>query len=598
MTYPDYFKTYRLDTKHPTSSSQQPIHTDDLNYFVIKRTTPILVRFRYLKLNDGEAYFYQKLLQTVPSRNENDLLGGHCTYREHYLALNPQLQADLLLHSTATNKHAHTFHKLQFNNIVTSLLETLRTTMSPSVARILTIQLDALKKLPPTMPHTAVLQLPEDQYKVLSTITETLGPLHKKKYPYFFITGSAGTGKSYVTNIIRDWLKTSKKQNILVMAPTGIAADNISAQTIHSTLRLTESEAGFLSLAFHDASFRSQLKTIHTIIIDEISMVSAELFTFIANLFAYIHGNTLAFGGINVIVVGDLAQLPPVKGSTVFHSTVWHLFYPLFLHQPKRQLDDPSFFNILQEIRFGNISQNTWDALTEKQLHHPTSPSLDSLLTTTHIVPHRQTADQINRLVCNNLPVENNKFLISAAVDFQNGIQCSSAHSQSDFKSKTNLPTSLHLQQGARVMFLNNSFINEGICNGTIGVVTDIQDLDTPLVTVHVAFCVHGAIVHKPVTKQTAYFYAAGHRASRTQFPLQPAFALTVHKTQSITLPKISIDLQNLFSPGQAYVAISRCKSWHNVHLMNLHKDAFIVDPEVIQEYHRLQAIASKPLSL
>jgi hypothetical protein len=116
--------------------------------------------------------------------------------------------------------------------------------------------------------------------------------------------------------------------------------------------------------------------------------------------------------------------------------------------------------------------------------------------------------------------------------------------------------------------------------------------------SVQVAFCVHGAIVHKSHTKQTAHFYAGGQRSSRTQFPLQNAFALTVHKTQSLTLPKITVDLDNLFSPGQAYVAISRSKTWENLEITNLCKDCFITDPKVTQEYQRLEAIAAKPLSI
>src|SRR5581483_4319399 len=112
-------------------------------------------------------------------------------------------------------------------------------------------------------------------------------------------------------------------------------------------------------------------------------------------------------------------------------------------------------------------------------------------------------------------------------------------------------------------------------------------------------FCIQGAIAHKWIIKQTSYFYVAGQRASRTQFPLQNAFALTIHKTQSLTLPSISIALDSqLFSPGQAYVAISRYPSWEQVQISSLHQDAFIVDPEVIIEYERLENIVLTPLPI
>ena len=92
-------------------------------------------------------------------------------------------------------------------------------------------------------------------------------------------------------------------------------------------------------------------------------MVSAELLDFISNLFANFHSNTLAFGGINVIVVGDLAQLPPITGQPVFRAAVWSLFFPLFLRTPHRQSNDADFYRMLKEIRMGDISVQTWDLL-------------------------------------------------------------------------------------------------------------------------------------------------------------------------------------------------------------------------------------------
>ena len=111
-----------------------------------------------------------------------------------------------------------------------------------------------------------------------------------------------------------------------------------------------------------------------------------------------------------------------------------------------------------------------------------------------------------------------------------------------------------------------------------------------------VAFCIQRAIVHKWITPQTGYFHVAGQCASRTQFPLQNAFSLTVHKTQSATLPRTTIDLSQLFAPGQAYSAMSRCKTWDNVQITGLDRNAFMADPEVIEEYKRLESIASHPL--
>ena len=128
--------------------------------------------------------------------------------------------------------------------------------------------------------------------------------------------------------------------------------------------------------------------------------------------------------------------------------------------------------------------------------------------------------------------------------------------------------------------------MEDGICNETIGIVTDIEN-DRK------RFCLHGAIIHIWIARQMAYF-CNGERASRTQFPLQNLFALTVHKTQGLTLPCISLTLdQTLFSAGQAYVALSRCPKWKHVQIISLHRDAFKTDPEVTKEYQRLQHIST-----
>ena len=137
---------------------------------------------------------------------------------------------------------------------------------------------------------------------------------------------------------------------------------------MHSALQIHQTEAGYQTLALYDRDFNNQLAEIETLIIDEISMVSASLFTFISNLFASIHNSTQAFGGINVIIVGDLAQLPPVRGEYVFRSSVWHLFYPFFLNQPHRHQANTHFYQMLEEIRFSNISDETWNCCYKGQI--------------------------------------------------------------------------------------------------------------------------------------------------------------------------------------------------------------------------------------
>src|SRR5436190_23903387 len=133
---------------------------------------------------------------------------------------------------------------------------------------------------------------------------------------------------------------------------------------------------------------------------------------------------------------------------------------------------------MLEEVQSGNISAETWNKLQQRHAEYLVQTPVDALLNTTHIVGFRENAQQINRMICNHLPVSENKFLIFQAVDFMNSVQQDPSFSDHMFKPKTNLPLSVRLQPGARVMYLNNSLLSHGICNGTVGVVTDVNHLD------------------------------------------------------------------------------------------------------------------------
>ena len=116
---------------------------------------------------------------------------------------------------------------------------------------------------------------------------------------------------------------------------------------------------------------------------------------------------------------------------------------------------------------------------------------------------------------------------------------------------------------------------------------------------VHIAFCIQGTIVLKWVMRQTSYFYAFGQHASCIQFPLQNSFAFDYSQNTGITLPRVSLALDSrIFSPGQAYVAMSRCPTWDNVCISSIHRDAFMADAEVINEYKILEAIALQELPI
>jgi ATP-dependent DNA helicase PIF1 len=371
----------------------------------------------------------------------------------------------------------------------------------------------------------------------------------------------------------------------LLIAPTGVAAQNVGGQTIHSALHIRNTQTYFETLSHYNEQQQIELSQINAIIIEEVSMVSSILLSFISKLFAKIHKKSVPFGGIQTLLIGDLAQLPPVNGKQVFYAPEWQEFFPLFLTTSHRQHNDKLFYNILQEMRVGILSSQTINLINEKVLSYQNSTSIN----TTYICGFRHEADSINNLICGFLPIFENissGSLISVAVDYLNNVECEPKEYDKQFRHHTNLPSELTIREGARVMFLTNKLFNEKLCNGSIGVVTKLIDEDN----IEVAFPIDSGINQVIVKKMTAYFELNGAPAQRTQFPLQNAFALTVHKTQGLTLPHATISLdEQMFANGQAYVAMSRATSWQNIEIRSFNPNAIKVDNEMLAELNRLQ---------
>ncbi len=176
----------------------------------------------------------------------------------------------------------------------------------------------------------ATLQLEGDQYKAYTSITNSITSLLYTGV-HFFVTGPGGTGKSFLLKSLETWCQRSR-QKPLLLAPTGIAANNISGKTIHSALSIFSDSSVYRSSIFSgDPNRANELRSIKVLIIDEVSMVDAQLFGFVSTIFSRLHQNSRPFGNIHVILFGDLMQLPPVSGLKVFNAPAWRLFHLLFL---------------------------------------------------------------------------------------------------------------------------------------------------------------------------------------------------------------------------------------------------------------------------
>ncbi|WP_304441559.1 AAA family ATPase [Demequina sp. NBRC 110054] len=378
-----------------------------------------------------------------------------------------------------------------------------------------------------------------------------------------FLTGRAGTGKS---TLIRHFLETTGRRAVTV-APTGIAALNVDGYTIHRlfSFPMGVNEETVRGPGYFPGRFASTLAELDTLIIDEASMVRADLFDALAaalERFGPRHGER--FGGVQLVLVGDLHQLPPVVrdhevdyfderfGTPYFFSAKAFdrdTFPVVELTTVFRQIGDSGLIDILNAVREGALLEDARAALnarTDPDFEPPEDEFWLTLATTNRIVGAR------NRRMLERLPAPIRSF--QARLD---GDTDGFEHPTED---------SLDLAVGAQVMLLNNDPLDRWV-NGTLGRVLAIEsDREGPVVQVGLREGVTVAV--RPHTWEIARPEIAGGSLQRkvvgtfTQLPMKLAWAITIHKSQGQTLDRVVVDLTGgTFANGQLYVALSRCTS-------------------------------------
>ena len=374
-----------------------------------------------------------------------------------------------------------------------------------------------------------------------------------------FLTGKAGTGKSTFLHFFRE----ATKKNIAVVAPTGVAALNVGGQTIHSFFRL---KPGFIDVVALKPTRSRVLKELELLIIDEISMVRADVFDGIDQSLRLARKNDKPFGGVQLCVIGDLFQLPPVvsREEKAFFAQYYPSpfffcakafeaanFTPIQFNTIHRQ-NDGVFIRILNVIRAGTCTAADLEMLN-KRLSPKATPAPGTLvLTTTNAI-----ADGINETKLAKL--------VGAVHSYEGKIS-------GDFGMKgVRLPASeeLIVKVGAQVMFVKNDSEGRWV-NGTIGIV---QKLGADKISVSIGDALHEVEAEKWKTIGYEFSEEQGKIVEKTlgtytQFPLTLAWAITIHKSQGKTLERVIIDLgSGAFAAGQLYVALSRCKSLSGIAL-------------------------------
>ena len=386
-----------------------------------------------------------------------------------------------------------------------------------------------------------------------------------------FMTGAGGVGKTYVLKEIVKWANQIGK-NIALTSSTGTSAltlGNGIAKTIHSYLHifLAKKSAHDMYLYTKSKSPKviQKLKELEILAIDELSMISDELFDKISDYLCIIRKDKRPFGGVQLILTGDFFQLPPVVGEYCFHSKTWKDLKPQIIElvDQIRQDGDVEFQKILTEARWGNISDKSIQRLASLP------PADFGEVKPTILYSKNINVDTINEREYINLLKSGVQERVYETV-YSNNKQTKT------WADALKIPENVALCIGAQVMLTVNLSVEEGFANGSRGMVTELHD-DGPVVLFKNGDQI--LLEHWNYTDEDKDVWASA-------IPLKLAYALTIHKSQSMTLDALSTDLgPSIFEYGQAYVALSRVRDLNSLKIINILKSSFQAHKDVIKFY-------------
>jgi len=394
-----------------------------------------------------------------------------------------------------------------------------------------------------------------------------------------YLTGSAGSGKTYLLN---QYIKYLREHDLAcsVTASTGIAATHMNGMTIHGWAGIGIKEDlsdSDIELLEDKQYLWKRFNNARVLIIDEVSMLHAHRLDIVDRVCRKFKRNpNMPFGGLQVILSGDLFQLPPINRSgdpnpkdLIIHSKVWFLMKPAicYLTEQHRQ-EDQKFTDILNAIREDNIGEDHQEIILSRM-----NAVIDGHTKLTKLYTHNKDVDGENTLELGRINADEKYFKM----------QSSGRDILVEILKKSCLASeTLILKIGAEVMFIKNNF-EEGYVNGTRGVVQKFSEYGNPIVRLY-----NGKTI-EVATSSWAIEDDGKTKASISQLPLRLAWAITIHKSQGMSLDHAEIDLSNTFSYGMGYVALSRVRTLAGIRLIGLNSNALRIDPVVLELDKKLQ---------
>ena len=400
-------------------------------------------------------------------------------------------------------------------------------------------------------------------------VLKTLKLLSEKKN--IFITGHAGTGKSYILERLKEIVP-----DIVITSTTGIAAVNVKGQTLHSWAGI-----GICNLPIEETvknindsyTLSKRIRACKILAIDEVSMLDIKTFEYTDKVLKNIRNTDKPFGGIQVIFIGDFYQLPPseneeLKKGYCFESPLWKKFnfVPVILTKNYRQSEE-NLIKALSDIRINALTPEDEKLLRTRECNG--DEDLSDIL---HIFATNEEAKQYNKSNFTKIDAQEKPF---HATDLFYG------KTQFDIDKYCSVEKKIELKNGARVMLLINLDFDKCLINGSCGNVLEMGE-DYVLVKFD-----NGE--RYEVRKHDFEFYRNEKLiAKRTQIPLKLAYGITIHKSQGMSLDKLVVDGKKVFANGQVYVALSRIKTLNGLYLVNFDPKTIKVDEKVVEFYKNL----------